>query len=103
MNNFYDNPEKFELKVVGDIDWDQQPYAFNLMVVFQRLDDGTFVYGEDVRCSCPTPFEGQTTDDLTKIETLASFRKHCDERAGRYTRDADVVELIERLHKAGLR
>lgn len=105
----YSEPEKFGLTTVGEIDWSDGCYQFNLTVVWKRDIDGKFVYAEDNGCSCPSPFEDQGIADLTVLRKrggLADFKAHCAERqAEGYHEDRTVetAELLERMHAAGAR
>lgn len=103
--NMYDNPEKFGLKLVGMVDIGGS-YEFDMFVVFK--DGRKFCYAKDAGCSCPTPFEGQTKDDLTYgskaevVKALKEFAKLPEDsyssREGRQDDiDAAVVELISRM------
>lgn len=62
-NNIYYNPEEFGYEVVKDIELDDEPWQFHLLVIW-RDDNGNLVYGVDMGCSCPSPFEYQGPDDL---------------------------------------
>ena len=109
MANIYYDPEKFGLKTVGEIDWSDGCYQFDLTVVWQRELDGVFVYAEDSGCSCPSPFEDTGVNDLTVLRKrggLKDFREHCAERGkDNYDgdRSAEAVALIEKMHAAGTR
>jgi hypothetical protein len=107
--NIYYDPEKFGLTTVGEIDWSDGCYQFDLTVVWKRDFDGRFVYAEDSGCSCPSPFEDIGIEDLTVLRKrggLNDFKKHCAERQAEgyhEDRQAETVELLERMHAAGAR
>lgn len=65
MSNFYTDPADFGLKLIGEIEWGDGCYSFDLTVVWRRDFDGKLVYAEDSGCSCPSPFEDQGIPDLT--------------------------------------
>lgn len=109
MTYLYYDPDKFGLEMVGEIEWSSGSYEFDLTVVWKRISDGRFLYGEDSGCSCPAPFEDTGVDQLTPLRKrggLNDFKAHCAERqAGAYDgdRSAQVAELLERMHAAGAR
>lgn len=79
----YYQPEKFGLKIVGEINDPQASYSFNDLVVWQH-EDGRLFYAEDSGCSCPSPFETYNSiDDLTPItnETWAEFQTAVENHA----------------------
>lgn len=105
MNVYYD-PDQHGLETFGEIDWSDGNYCFDLTVVWRRTSDGTFVYCEDLGCSCPTPFEDTPVEKLTAISSLAQFKEILDGRnANCYDgdRSAQMTNLIERMHGAGAR
>lgn len=107
--NFYYDPEKFGLTTIGEIDWSDGGYEFDLTVVFKRESDGRFVYAEDSGCSCPAPFESAGVDELTVLPKrggLEQFKAYCAERQEKAydgDRAAEVAQLLERMHAAGAR
>jgi len=110
MNIYYD-PEKFGLTPIGEIDWLDGSYEFDLTVVWKREFDGRFVYAEDSGCSCPSPFESIGLDAVTVLPKrggLKMFREHCAERQKEREgygpdRHAETVALVEKMHAAGAR
>lgn len=55
-NDIYYNPEKFGLEIVGQFDWAEPDYSFDLCVVWKEKR-GRYWVGNDSGCSCPSPFE----------------------------------------------
>lgn len=108
MNIYYD-PEKFGLTTIGEIDWSDGNYVFDLTTVWKRESDGRFVYAEDSGCSCPAPFEDTGIEDLVVLRKrggLADFKAHCAERGEQNydgSREAETAALVERMHAAGAR
>jgi hypothetical protein len=51
--------------LVGDVEWDDEYYQFNLTRVY-REDDGSFRWSDDSGCSCPMPFESHSEGDYAK-------------------------------------
>lgn len=102
--NIYYSPEKFGMRQIGEIDWSDGNYQFDLTVVWED-GDGSFWYAEDSGCSCPSPFENKGVGDLTLIESLGSFQTLLDQhdhRDGEW-RGTEIVAFIEKLHAEGLR
>lgn len=99
MTDYY-SPEDSGLRTIGEVDWSDGDYQFDLTVVWQRKD-GTFVYGEDSGCSCPSPFEDQTEADY-KVGTVDEILAHLQERngGGTYDRSAEIATLLEAMLKA---
>lgn len=65
--NPYYSPEATGLAIVGDLDTGGG-YEFDMLVVWQRIEDGALFWGTDSGCSCPSPFEDvDSVDDLTAI------------------------------------
>lgn len=63
-DDVYYNPEKFGLQLVGDIEWDDYSYEFDMTIVLVN-DAGEYFMASDSGCSCPAPFE-----DFTSVESL---------------------------------
>lgn len=109
MSYMYSDPEDFGLKMIGEVDFSSGCYCFDYTVVWQRVSDGRFVYGDDSGCSCPSPFEDQGVQNLTVLRKrggLNDLKAHLEERIKESyepeerTR-ADVVKLIELVYAAG--
>lgn len=103
----YGSPDKFGLELIGEIDWSDGCYQFDYTVVWKRRD-GSFVYGEDQGCSCPSPFEDVGVDQLTELPspgTLNAFKAHCEQRdVEEYgPRDMQIAALLERMREGGAR
>lgn len=79
MANIYYTPEEWLLTPVGEIDWSDGCYVFDITAVWRR-EDGHIVYAEDAGCSCPSPFEDTTVEDLVPA-TTAGFQAHLEKRA----------------------
>lgn len=56
MGTLYNTPEEYGLEVVGEFDWCEPDYSFDLLVVWKE-SRGKYWIGEDSGCSCPSPFE----------------------------------------------
>lgn len=102
MNDVYYNPESFGLSVVGEVQWDEPCYDFDLTVVW--TDGSLFYWADDSGCSCPSPFEDFVSLDHAGI-LRGSFHDMAEALNTRLakTDDSDrtyaapqVVELISR-------
>lgn len=101
MKDVYHEPEAFGLTPIGDVDWSDGCYQFSMTAVW-RDQDGNLLWGEDSGCSCPSPFEYVTREDLTS-GTFAEFYEHINKRKfdgagyGNPNLDADLADLLERV------
>jgi hypothetical protein len=106
MSNPYYDPQDLGLETIGEIDWSDGCYNFDLTVVWRRTADGVFLTADDAGCSCPSPFEDTALVELTEIGPLADFQANLNARSGENycgTRETEIAELVERMHKAGAR
>lgn len=62
--NLYYYPENFGLEPVGQINWINEPYEFEITAVWKKKR-GEYYFASDSGCSCPTPF-----DYCTSVEKL---------------------------------
>lgn len=69
----YCNPEKFDLTVVGEVEF-EGGYAFDKTMVW-RDKSGTLMYADDSGCSCSSPFQDKGVDDLT-VATVGEIQEH---------------------------
>jgi hypothetical protein len=102
MSNFYYDPQDFRLTPIGEVDWSDGNYCFDLTVVWQRDFDGKIVYAEDSGCSCPSPFEEQGPEDLTVCKP-AELQAHIEQRgkdACYGDRAAEIADLMHRVMSA---
>ena len=78
----YNEPEKFGLTFVAEVDDKDASYSFNKMVVWRRDSDGKLFWAADSGCSCPSPFEGyNAVEDLSPLpekaeEFIDSLTRH---------------------------
>lgn len=61
---------------VADVEWEDESYQFNMTRVYQHAPTGKLFYAEDSGCSCPSPFEDTTEDDLHPITRLQDWYDH---------------------------
>ena len=57
------NAQEFGLDFVGEVDLAEPDYSFDLLGVWK--DEKGYYLSTDSGCSCPTPWESHTRDDLT--------------------------------------
>lgn len=62
-SNIYYHPEAHGLEMVGEIDWDDEPYQFCITGVWKKTR-GQYYIASDSGCSCPSPFEDLQFEDL---------------------------------------
>jgi hypothetical protein len=75
----YYNPEAFDLEVIDDIQWGEACYDFNVTGVWRRKSDGQLFVGDDSGCSCYSPFELFSMNDLTPVTTM-ELQAHLEDR-----------------------
>lgn len=54
--NIYYNPQDYGLEIVGDFEFAEADYSFDMCVIWKEAR-GKYWVGEDSGCSCPSPFE----------------------------------------------
>lgn len=96
--NPYHNPANCGLEILAVAE-DDEPWQFDLLVLWRDLDSGRFFVGADSGCSCPSPFE-----DVRSVADLSEVRTQDDALAGAmlssYT--ADSVASFMRAVKENL-
>ena len=95
----YSSPQKLGLDYIGDVEWDDEPYQFNMTAVWRDPQTGQIYWADDSGCSCPSPFEDvKSRDDLTAgtADELDAYLKWQLEHA-RYSEAAGrVADLMLR-------
>ena len=100
-SNVYYSPEKFGLEEVGQIEWSEPDYSFDTTVVWKD-EEGNFYQARDSGCSCPSPFEDLTREELkpeTVDEICAGLQAELEDSYSKDYASAQVFELISRLRK----
>lgn len=95
-NDIYYNPEKFGLEKVGEFDWSEPDYSFDICVVW-KAKRGQYWIGNDSGCSCPSPFEDvKDINELDGPYTKDGLRKRLDsmieDRLGGYVYSKAVLK-----------
>jgi hypothetical protein len=97
--NPYYFPAALGLETVGEVEWGDEPCAFDLTVVWKG--EGGYYLASDSGCSCPSPFEAYTsleklTGPLTSHEVAASLGAQKEKQLG------EIAEEITRgWHHSG--
>ncbi len=101
-SDLYYAPEKFGLTTIGEVDFSSGDYCFDYTVVWQRQEDGAFLFGDDAGCSCPSPFEDTGLNDLTVAKGIGEIITHLGTRQSDsyYDRSGEIARLVELMHTA---
>lgn len=96
MDPYY-SPDEFGLEIVGEIEWMDEPFEFDMTVVWRDPSTGQFYAADDSGCSCPSPFEGfharaDLVGPMSKGAVLAYLRAK-----GEPAKSVDLAERIRRL------
>ena len=100
-SNIYYHPEKYGLEEVGEVDWDDEPYQFNITAVW-RDENGDYYLASDSGCSCPAPFEDfNSLSDLEgpfsghkAMALLTEYADHPDPEARARAAVTDIAARI---------
>lgn len=93
----YSNPENFGLEVIGEIDWFQDSYGFDLTTIWRDKETGVLYYADDSGCSCPSPYEDfRSKDELTET-TPQELQLYLHGRNIDGEWDMDIANLMGRI------
>ena len=81
-NNVYNHPERYGLKIVGEVEWSVPCYSFDFTLVLED-GDGNLWWGSDSGCSCPSPFEDHEFPEDFETGSKYELVKHLKTRASR--------------------
>lgn len=103
-DDVYYQPEKFGLKMIGEVDFSDGNYCFDYRAVWLH-EDGTLYTARDAGCSCPSPFETFTSLEkldkwdrsvlLQEVENEAPKPGHPWYRGGNENIRKDAARLLE--------
>lgn len=82
---------------VCNVEWMGESWEFDQTAVFESKETGMLFYADDSGCSCPSPFEDTSFDDLKPILRLQDWIDHTVERMNsRYTsyNDYDPTDQV---------
>ncbi|TDB90933.1 hypothetical protein E1264_03765 [Actinomadura sp. KC216] len=101
--NIYYKPEASGLEIVVDIDI-AGSWSFDMFVVWRETATGRLGYLTDSGCSCPSPFEDYTAEDIKwgeRWEIAEAFTKWVNEnRAYHSINDNAIVSVIDKVVNA---
>lgn len=100
----YNDPGDLGLELVGEVDYSDGDYNFDLVAVWRDPKTGDWFYAEDSGCSCPSPFEDYTTRESLMKATPHEIATRLQERAtaSSYVTADAPAELIERIMRLRL-
>jgi hypothetical protein len=78
--NIYSSPEKHGLTMVGEVEWGDGNYSFDLTTVWRDTKTGALYFADDSGCSCPSPYEDTGRADLTLIDRPQILINHVEKR-----------------------
>ena len=100
----YYDPEKFGLKIFGMVEEEELSYEFNMFVVWENLETHQLYYDHDSGCSCPSPFEESTLENVNRItkSNVGEFETSINEWNRGYdnksrTNPLEVAELVKKV------
>jgi hypothetical protein len=110
MSDLYSKPEDFGLSTVGEVEWSEPNYDFDLTVLW-RNPQGRLFWADDSGCSCPMPFEDFAEVGDLKTGTFFDFAKHLNDRLTQlrgspylWARTADIAhaepQVVDLLSRA---
>ena len=103
--NIYYSPESFGLEPVGEVEFSDGFYQFDLLAAWRHKESGRLYYAEDSGCSCPSPFEGfGSVEELTPVADRDELRSRLEHRASKIGLSGasedikrDIRALLDRL------
>lgn len=79
MSDPYYHPEQFGLTTIGEVNWDDESYQFDLTAAWRNAE-GVLYWASDSGCSCPSPFEDTTTLEQLETGTVEQLEAYLAER-----------------------
>jgi hypothetical protein len=77
-NDVYSAPEKHGLELLGEVEWTEGSYEFDLTAVWKDKESGRLFWASDSGCSCPSPFEDFTSRDQLFTGTADELDDYLD-------------------------
>jgi hypothetical protein len=102
MTDVYYNPENFGLETIGEVDWDDESYSFNMTAVWCDKETGQLYWADDSGCSCPSPFEDYNDRDKLTAGTAGELDAHLKgnlESAASGDAAGQVADLMLRIKR----
>lgn len=66
-------PQTDDFVELCSVEWDNEPWQFNITAVFHHKPTGALFYASDSGCSCPSPFESMTVADLEPLTRMQDW------------------------------
>lgn len=63
----YNQPEHYGLEVIGSIDWNEEPYEFDMTALWRHRESRRFYISSDSGRSCSSPFEDLESADVAEV------------------------------------
>ena len=95
--NIYYNPEKYDLENVYCHDYSDGSYCFDYRVIWKHTKTGEYYTARDSGCSCPSPFEDLTFEDLQSVSKEEIAEELLKEYTSGYYRGDDITPFKEFL------
>jgi hypothetical protein len=97
VSGIYYSPESNGAEILGSVDT-IGGYEFNMLAVFRRKSDGALFFESDSGCSCYSPFEGASFENMQHIRNASWFAGQARKWLRKsYEPSADDRDGIERL------
>ena len=96
--DLYYQPEQFGLTMLGEIEWSEPCYDFDLTAVWVDADKKLY-WASDSGCSCPSPFEGFTSVADAETGDFAALEQALTERSNPHAAP-QIVDLLARVRQA---
>ena len=96
--NVYDEPEKYGLRRVLELNDPDASYSFDMFVIWLRESDGQLFYGIDSGCSCPSPFEDVSgIEMLSQLGDMQSFERELVAWGKSYFNAQALASFVEKV------
>lgn len=94
-DNPYNRPGNFGLEFIGEIEWDEESFQFNLTAVWRDAENSNVLFwASDAGCSCPSPFEDLKGRDDLYTGTRMELQEYLEARVA----EKDPEEEREYYH-----
>lgn len=104
--NLYYDPEKFNLTIIGELDFSDGCYCFDYTIVWQDNATKKLYMADDAGCSCPCPFEDHSLNDLVEIERPQVLIDYLNQRLkdayGPSCNEGDIGALVMKAREVGV-
>ncbi len=96
--SIYYSPEEVGFEIFDEIETGGS-WEFTTTAIFRNKETGKLYYSQDSGCSCPTPFDGVTVDDLIPLvsETFEEFKKAVKEHHSYEANESDFFDCFDKV------